>query len=339
MVDGNEQPVLEIRGLRTRFETPAGDLDAVDGVTLSLERGDTLCLVGESGSGKSVTSLSVMGLVPPPGRVVSGEVLLDGQNLLELSEKELREVRGSDISMIFQQPSTALNPSYRVEMQIREVFKLHRNWSRDVEKAKVIEALEKVGMPDPQARARAFPHELSGGMAQRVMIAMALACEPQVLIADEPTTALDVTIQAQILDLITELKEESGTSVLLITHDLGVVAEMADQVAVMYAGEIVETTDVNSLFDDPKHPYTRGLIGSVPVLGSPQEELHAIPGRVPSMLDLGQGCRFAPRCEARQKAGLEICNSERPDLLPVSDGHMVRCWLYQVPNGKQQDDE
>ena len=323
------ESILDIRGLHTRFDTRAGPIRAVDDVSLELGSGQTLGLVGESGCGKSVTALSIMGLVPSPGRVVAGEILFQGRNLVDLGEKDLREVRGSEISMIFQQPSTALNPSYQARMQIREVFKLHREWTKRVEKQRVIQALKDVGMPDPEARARAFPHELSGGMAQRVMIAMALACEPRVLIADEPTTALDVTIQAQILDLIRLLKDSSGTSVILITHDLAVVAEMADRVAVMYAGEIVEEADARSLFDDPKHPYTRGLMGSVPVVGQPRDSLDAIPGNVPSLLELDAGCRFASRCTARIEAGLEICLQIRPQLLPIEHGHSVRCWLYE----------
>lgn len=329
--------ILEVNSLTTRFDLPTGAFNAVDDVSFQVHEGKTLCLVGESGSGKSMTSLSVMGLVPSPGKVITGEVLFEGRNLLDLEARELRKIRGAEISMIFQQPTSALNPSYRVGMQIREVFKLHREWSRTIETRKIVEALKAVGMPDPTARMRAFPHELSGGMAQRVMIAMALACEPRILIADEPTTALDVTIQAQILELIRELQNTSGSAVILITHDLGVVAEMADEVAVMYAGEIVESTDARSLFDNPLHPYTRGLIGSVPVLGEARDRLEGIPGIVPHLSELGEGCRFAPRCRARIEAGLEICNTVRPDLLEVNPGHAVRCWLYQEhPDGGER---
>jgi len=321
-------PVLRVRNLQTRFDLPDGSFNAVDGVSFDVTAGSTMCIVGESGCGKSMTSLSIMGLVPSPGRVVAGEVLLNGRNLVGLSARELRKVRGSEVSMIFQQPLSSLNPSYRVGTQIREVFTLHRDWSRATETEKIIAGLRDVGMPDPAARLRAFPHELSGGMAQRVMIAMALACEPQVLIADEPTTALDVTMQAQILDLITELQRAHGTAVVFITHDLGVVAEIADEVAVMYAGEIVESTDVNSLFDDPLHPYTQGLIKSAPLLGAAGERLESIPGTVPSLSEVGEGCRFASRCTAREAAGLTICLTQRPQLQEVEPGHQVRCWLY-----------
>ena len=230
--------------------------------------------------------------------------------------------------MIFQQPQSSLNPVHRAGAQIKEVFELHRDWSKSVEEERVIDMLKRVGIPDPVSRAKAYPHELSGGMAQRIMIAMALACEPQLLIADEPTTALDVTIQAQILDLMRELQESGKTAVILITHDLGVVAEMADRVAVMYAGQVVEQTDVHTLFNDPKHPYTRGLIGSIPKLGSPTERLETIPGIVPSLIDLPPGCRFASRCVSRLQEELSICLEREPELLEVSPGHDVRCWLY-----------
>jgi oligopeptide/dipeptide ABC transporter ATP-binding protein len=233
--------------------------------------------------------------------------------------------------MIFQQPSSALNPVYRAGAQIKEVFELHRDWSSEVEEQKVIEMLAKVGIPDPQRRAASYPHELSGGMAQRIMIAMALACEPELLIADEPTTALDVTIQAQILDLIRDLQQKSKTAVILITHDLGIVAEMADRVAVMYAGEIVEEADVRTMFRNPLHPYTKGLIGSIPVLGAMRDRLDVIPGVVPSMIDLPAGCRFAPRCGPRVEHGLQICTQQEPDLREVEDGHKARCWLYFGP--------
>lgn len=323
------QPVLQVRDLRTRFELANGGFNAVDGVSFDVEAGRTMCLVGESGCGKSMTSLSIMGLVPSPGRVVSGEVLLNGRNLTELRPRELQKIRGSEVSMVFQQPLSSLNPSYRVGTQIREVFTLHQDWTRKMQTEKIIAGLRDVGMPDPEARLKAFPHELSGGMAQRVMIAMALACQPDVLIADEPTTALDVTMQAQILDLITELQSARGTAVVFITHDLGVVAEIADEVAVMYAGEIVETTGVEALFDNPLHPYTKGLIKSAPLLGAAGERLVAIPGTVPSLAEVGPGCRFASRCTARIEAGLTICESHHPQLREVEPGHSVRCWLYQ----------
>ena len=321
--------LLEVRGLQTHFDTREGVVKAVDGVDFHVDRGEVLGIVGESGCGKSVTSLSIMGLVSHPGEIVAGEILFDGKDITKLKKKEMRALRGEHISMIFQQPAGALNPVYRAGAQIKEVFELHREWSKDVEDEKVNEMLTKVGIPDPETRARAYPHELSGGMAQRIMIAMALACEPELLIADEPTTALDVTIQAQILDLIRDLQESTGTAVILITHDLGVVAEIADRVAVMYAGEIVEEADVSALFKNPQHPYTRGLIGSIPILGHLKDQLDTIPGVVPSLIDLDPGCRFASRCVSRVEHDLEICTVRKPDLLETSEGHQVRCWLYQ----------
>jgi len=321
--------LLEIKGLKTHFDTRDGVVKAVDEVSLSIHRGEVLGLVCESGCGKSVTSFSIMRLIPHPGKVVSGQILFDGQDILELNDNELRNLRGEHISMIFQQPGSALNPVQRSGIQIKEVYKLHRDWSKNVEQEKAIDMLTEVGIPDPESRAKAYPHELSGGMGQRVMIAMALACEPELLIADEPTTALDVTIQAQILDLIRDLQESSATAVLLITHDLGVVAEMADRVAVMYAGEIVEQTDVRSIFKNPLHPYTKGLIGSIPVLGAPVDTLETIPGMVPSLIDLPPGCRFADRCSARVENKLDICTQKEPQLIEHTTGHEVRCWLYQ----------
>ncbi len=329
--------LLDVKGLETHFDTRQGLVKAVDGVDFHVDRGEVLGLVGESGCGKSVTSLSIMGLVPHPGKVVAGEILFDGRDINKMKANEMRELRGEHISMIFQQPSSALNPVYRAGAQIKEVFELHRDWSAEVEDEKVIEMLAKVGIPDPKRRAEAYPHELSGGMAQRIMIAMALACEPELLIADEPTTALDVTIQAQILDLMRDLQETSRTAVVLITHDLGIVAEMADRVAVMYAGEIVEETDVRAIFRNPLHPYTKGLIGSIPVLGALRDRLDVIPGVVPSMVDLPPGCRFAARCVARVENDLQICTQVKPDLREVEDGHKVRCWLYFGPEEATTD--
>jgi oligopeptide/dipeptide ABC transporter ATP-binding protein len=320
--------LLEIRGLKTHFDTRDGVVKAVDGVDIHVDRGEVLGVVGESGCGKSVMSLSIMGLVPKPGEVVEGTITFDGKDLGALTPKDVRGLRGEHMSMIFQQPGSALNPVQRSGVQIKEVFKLHRDWSKNVEQEKVVESLTSVGIPDPESRAKAYPHELSGGMAQRVMIAMALSCEPELLIADEPTTALDVTIQAQILDLIRDLQETSGTAVILITHDLGVIAEMADRVAVMYAGEIVEETDVSTLFNDPLHPYSQGLLASIPVLGAPTDTLETIPGVVPSLIDLPDGCRFAARCAARVEHDLTICNEQRPELVEISPGHSVRCWLH-----------
>ena len=320
--------LLDIKGLKTHFDTRDGVVKAVDEVSFSIKRGEVLGLVGESGCGKSVTSLSIMGLIPHPGEVVAGQILFDGNDIAQMKPDDIRKLRGEHISMIFQQPGSALNPVQRADVQIKEVYKLHRDWSKDVEQEKAIDMLAQVGIPDPESRAKSYPHELSGGMGQRVMIAMALACEPELLIADEPTTALDVTIQAQILDLIREMQQSLHTAVLLITHDLGVVAEMADRVAVMYAGEIVEQTDVRTIFKEPKHPYTRGLIGSIPVLGGLVDELDTIPGVVPSLINLPPGCRFAERCRARVENKLEICVQEEPQLEEVTPGHEVRCWLY-----------
>lgn len=328
-----DDALLKVEGLATHFHTRDGVVKAVDEISFSVRKGEILGLVGESGCGKSVTSLSIMGLVPHPGKVERGKVIFDGQDLSTMSKKELAELRGDRISMIFQQPSSALNPVMTAGLQIEEVYELHREMTEDVRQDKAVEMLARVGIPDPGRRALAYPHELSGGMAQRVMIAMALACEPDLLIADEPTTALDVTIQAQILDLMRALQSESNTAVVLITHDLGVVAEMADRVAVMYAGEIVEEADVGTLFSEPKHPYTRGLLGSIPVLGEVKDELETIPGVVPSLVELAPGCRFASRCKARVEHDLQICTEVSPELLPAADGHTVRCWLYDETHG------
>jgi oligopeptide/dipeptide ABC transporter ATP-binding protein len=324
----SQERLLELRGVKTHFDTRDGLVKAVDEVSLGVDRGEVLGIVGESGCGKSVTALSIMGLVSHPGEVVAGEILFNGQNITDMKKDEVRALRGEHISMIFQQPTSSLNPVHRAGAQIREVFELHRDWSKNVEKERVVEMLARVGIPDPESRARAFPHELSGGMAQRIMIAMALACEPGLLIADEPTTALDVTIQAQILDLMRDLQTTSNTAVILITHDLGVVAEMADRVAVMYAGEIVEESDVHTLFNEPLHPYTKGLIGSIPILGALTDMLETIPGIVPSLIDLPPGCRFASRCVARVQNGLSICLEQEPEMLQIAEGHKVRCWLY-----------
>ncbi len=334
MSQADKAPLLQIRNLKTYFYTEDGVVRAVDGVDLDVYPGEVLGLVGESGCGKSVTSLSIMRLIAPPGRITEGEILLNGVNLLGLPENEMIKVRGNRISMIFQQPQTALNPVFRVNDQIGEVLNIHQDFGKEAGRARAVELLKMVGIPDAERRAESYPHELSGGMAQRVMIAMALACVPEVLIADEPTTALDVTIQAQILDLIGEMREQMGTSVILITHDLGVIAEMAERVAVMYAGEIVEQADVNSLFEQPLHPYTQGLIGSIPILGEIKERLDVIPGSVPNLVNLPPGCRFAPRCAAREKFGLKICTEVKPDLMEVKPGHSVRCWLYE--NSEEQ---
>ena len=325
--------LLDVRGLQTSFHTSDGVVRAVTGVDFHVNRGEVMGLVGESGCGKSVTSLSIMRLIAPPGRIEAGEVLFDGQDLLQLPERRMRELRGERISMIFQQPTSSLNPVFDVGMQLGEVLELHRGLTRRGARARALELLRMVGIPDPRRRLEAFPHELSGGMAQRVMIAMALACEPELLIADEPTTALDVTIQAQILDLMRALQRETNTAMILITHDLGVVAEMCDRVAVMYAGEIVEQTDVATLFESPKHPYTRGLISSVPILGQERETLATIPGSVPNLIDLPDFCRFAPRCTARIEFDNELATERHPELRLVSESHAVRCWLYHDADG------
>lgn len=329
MVASNEA-ILEVKGLSTWFETRAGTAKAVDGVSLSLKAGETLCIVGESGCGKSVTALSIMGLVPKPGRVVEGEVLFRGEDLTKMREKELSDVRGNLISMIFQDPSSALNPVHTVGDQIIEVYRLHKGMSYADAEAASIQMLEATGIPDPKTRMRAYPHEMSGGMAQRIMIAMALACQPTVLIADEPTTALDVTIQAQILDLMRDLQKETGTSTVLITHDLGIVAEMADNVAVMYAGQMVEFADVHTLFKNPQHPYTKALLRSIPMIGEKQEMLEVIKGRVPNLMNPPPGCRFAPRCSARLEANEPRCLTDIPELVQLADNQLCRCWLREA---------
>ncbi len=329
--------LLEVTDLRTHFFTRDGVVQAVDGIDLHVRRGEVLAIVGESGCGKSVTSLSILGLVPHPGRLVSGSVRFDGREITTMSKKELTGLRGEHISMIFQQPTSALNPVFRAGSQIAEMYELHRDLKETVRHERAVEMLGKVGIPDPGRRALAYPHELSGGMAQRVMIAIALACSPELLIADEPTTALDVTIQAQILDLMRDLQRDSGTAVILITHDLGVVAEMADRVAVMYAGKIVEEGDVATIFANPKHPYTQGLIGSIPILGERKDELDTIPGVVPSLIDPPRGCRFAARCRARVEHGVQGCTIEEPPLLDVGPGHTAACWLYDREHRSTDD--
>ncbi len=329
-----DRPLLEVKGLRTSFYTRDGAVRAVDGIDFHVDRGEIMGLVGESGCGKSVTSLSIMGLVGRPGKIEEGEVLFDGRDLLKLKGDEMRKLRGDRISMIFQQPQSSLNPVWDVGTQIAEVLEIHRNMKHGAARNRALELLKMVGIPDPERRLKSYPHEMSGGMAQRVMIAMALACEPELLIADEPTTALDVTIQAQILDLMRNLREQTGTAIILITHDLGVVAEMCDRVAVMYAGEIVEYTDVTTLFRRPRHPYTRGLIGSIPVVGDVREELSVIPGNVPNLIDVPKGCRFAPRCASRVAEDNAMAIDVHPGLHPLEPGHEVRCWLYHDVNGR-----
>jgi oligopeptide/dipeptide ABC transporter ATP-binding protein len=325
----NQTPLLEVRNLKTYFYTEDGVVHAVDGVDFYVNSGEVLGIVGESGCGKSVTSLSIMRLISQPGKIEAGEILFEGKDLVKATEEEMMKIRGNRVSMIFQQPQSALNPVFRAGDQISEVLNIHQDFGKEAGRKRAVELLKLVGIPEPESRAQSFPHELSGGMAQRVMIAMALACVPDLLIADEPTTALDVTIQAQILDLMRDMRTQLGSAMILITHDLGVIAEMADRVAVMYAGEIVEQSPVASLFDEPLHPYTKGLIGSIPVLGEVRERLDVIPGSVPNLVNLPTGCRFAPRCMARVEHNLSICADKRPELVEVYEGHKVRCWLYQ----------
>lgn len=332
-MDNDVNPLLDVQNLKTYFYTDDGVVKAVDGVDFHVNAREVLGLVGESGCGKSVTALSVMRLVDAPGKTVAGKILYEGRDLLTLDKSEMIAIRGNRISMIFQQPQTSLNPVFTVGDQIVEVFQIHSRLSKEEAWEKAVDLLQLVGIPDPDKKAHAYPHEMSGGQAQRAMIAMALALKPQLLIADEPTTALDVTIQAQILNLLRDLRNRIDSSIILITHDLGVIAEMADRVAIMYAGRIVEQTDVRTLFAQPLHPYTLGLIASVPVLGNVKEELATIPGNVPNLIDLPPGCRFASRCQAREKYGLDICTAREPDLLPVAEGHTVRCWLYQDHEG------
>ena len=320
----DKSALLEVKGLRTEFRSGGSSFAAVDGISFSLAPGETLGIVGESGCGKSVTSLSIMRLVPnPPGRITGGEIKLEGRNLLDLPESEMRAVRGDDIAMIFQEPMTSLNPVQTVGEQIVEAVQLHRSLSAADARARALEMLQLVKIPSPETRLDEYPHQLSGGMRQRVMIAMALACDPKLLIADEPTTALDVTIQAQILDLLRDLRERTGAAIMLITHDLGVVAELAHRVIVMYSGRIVEEAPVGLLFADPQHPYTLGLLGSIPRLGSDGDErLTAIEGVVPNPYALPPGCRFSPRCPlADQK-----CRAEQPALREIAPGHRAACW-------------
>ncbi len=320
--------ILDVQNLQTYFYTEDGVVKAVDGIDIQVKRGEVLGLVGESGCGKSVSSFSVLRLVGVPGKIVSGEVWFNGQDILKLTDAEMGHIRGNRISMIFQQPVSCLNPVFRVGDQIAEVLQIHRDLGKKAAWEETIELMGLVRIPEPEKCVRAFPHELSGGMAQRIMIAMALACSPQLLIADEPTTALDVTIQAQILELMSDLRSKVDTSIILITHDMGIIAEMADRVAVMYAGRIVEQTDVKSLFTNPLHPYTKALLASIPILGVVQRRLAVIPGVVPNLIGLPDCCTFAPRCEARVANGLDRCTQEEPSLAAAEPGHQVRCWLY-----------
>ncbi len=316
--------LLQVKDLSTHFHLAQGTLKAVDGVGFSLDKGETLAIVGESGCGKSVTAYSIMRLVMPPGKIVAGEVLFSGNDLLTLAEREMQELRGNQISMIFQEPMTSLNPVLTVGRQIAEGLMLHRHQSGDDARLEGIEILRQVGIPSPAARFNDYPHQLSGGMRQRVVIAMALACRPQLLIADEPTTALDVTIQAQILELIDRLKEERGMGLILITHDLGIVAERARNTAIMYAGRIVEYAKTAELFANPLHPYTEGLLAALPQNATPGRPLKTIPGHVPNILADAPGCGFCDRCTEKNW----LCQKERPAMKEVSPGHLVRCWKF-----------
>ncbi len=322
-----EGPLLEIEHLKTWFDVRGHVARAVDDVSLSIAPGATLGLVGESGCGKSVTAHSIIRLIPePPGRIAGGRIVFEGRDLLRLSESQMRQIRGNRISMIFQEPMTSLNPVFTVGDQVGEVIRLHEKLSKAATRDRVLEMFRKVGIPAPQSRLDDYPHQMSGGMRQRVMIAMALACSPRLMIADEPTTALDVTIQAQILDLMNRLKEETGAAILFITHDLGVIAEMAQHVAVMYAGKVVEYADAETLFADPLHPYTRGLMDSIPVIGRPTVggRLKTIAGIVPSLFALPKGCLFSDRCPDV----FDLCRREPPEMIRLADGHQVRCFKY-----------
>lgn len=325
------EKLLEIKNLRTYFYTEDGVVPAVDDVSFHVKSGETLGIVGESGCGKSVTSISILRLVPnPPGKIMEGsEIIFNGKNILEIPENDMRKVRGNEISMIFQEPMTSLNPVFKIGKQIEEVMFLHEKMSKVSAREKAVEMLKLVGIPRPEKVVDEFPHVLSGGMRQRAMIAMALACNPKLLIADEPTTALDVTVQAQILELMKELKEKMNSSVILITHNLGVVAETCDRIIVMYAGKIVEEGDVNSIFEKPLHPYTQGLLASIPSLDRKQEKLDSIPGVVPNPLNMPKGCRFSPRCSKAMK----ICKEKSPSTVVLGEERRVSCFLYDSEGG------
>ncbi len=324
MTENKRTPLLQVKNLKTYFHSNSGLVKAVDDVSFEVYQGETLGIVGESGCGKSITCMSLAQLVEcPPGKYEGGEILLDGQDMLKLSDVELRKIRGNKISYIFQEPMTSLNPVFKIGYQIEEVLMLHQGLSKEEARARAIEALDLVRIPNPERIVDEYPFALSGGMRQRVMIAMALACNPKLLVADEPTTALDVTIQAQVLDLMNDLKKKIDTSILFITHDLSVIAEMADRVMVMYAGKVVELADVNTIFENPLHPYTRGLIGSRPDMSTNASRLNVIPGNVPDLSDLPEGCSFGPRCSLV----CDQCKAGIPELVEVEPGHFVRCFV------------
>ena len=327
--------LLSVKNLSTEFPVKKGIVRAVEDVSFDVDQGEILAIVGESGSGKSVTSLSIMGLLAEPGHVAGGSLEVEGKDLATLSEKQYRELRGNDMAMIFQEPMTSLNPVYRVGNQIVEAIRTHEKVSKAEAKDRAVDLLRKVGIPSPEARINDYPHQMSGGMRQRVMIAMALACNPKLLIADEPTTALDVTIQAQILDLLRRLRDDTGMAVLLITHDLGVVSETADRVVVMYCGQVVEEAEVRTLFDHPMHPYTLGLLKSIPRLeDDDSKRLYMIKGMVPNPLEMPPGCHFSDRCDSC----MDICRTKVPELVDV-DGHKVRCFLYESADGEVKSEE
>ena len=329
-MENTNNNILEIKNLHTYFYTDSGVIKSVDGVDIELREGTTLGIVGESGSGKSVTALSVMGLLMgTTGKVAEGEILFEGRDLTKLDDEERRKMRGEKISMIFQEPMTSLNPVMKIGDQITECILMHNNISKQEAWDKAVEMLKLTGVPRVERMMKEYPFQLSGGQRQRVMIAMALVCKPKILIADEPTTALDVTIQAQILDLMENLKQKTGTSILFITHDLGVVAEVCDDVVVMYSGRVVEKGDVRSIFASPSHPYTKGLLESIPKLGECAEELESIPGNVPNPKYMPQGCKFAPRCSC----AFDKCREEEPGFYDVGEGHMSRCWLCEKKGG------
>ena len=325
---------LEVKNLTTCFRTSTGNVTAVDDISFSLKKGETLCIVGESGCGKSVSALSIMGLLPPAGYVKSGSANFQNNNLLSMSSNQLERLRGDRISMIFQDPGSSLNPVMRIGDQVSEIFRIHLNMSKSQSKEKALEMLKQVEIPDPESRMLTYPHELSGGMAQRVMIAMALACKPDILIADEPTTALDVTIQSQILNLMIQMQSITKTAILLITHDLGVVAEIADYVLVMYCGQVVEYGNVKTVFNNPVHPYTKALMKSIPVIGEKAKKLDAIPGRVPSLDLLPLGCRFEKRCIEKNVHIISDCEKRIPPIFDLNNNHGSRCWLKREHNEK-----
>lgn len=320
----DKKTIFQIRGLKTQFFTKKGIVPAVDGIDITVKQGEAVGLVGESGSGKSMTAMSVMQLLQKPGKVVDGEILLDGENLLDKSKKEIDEIRGNRISMIFQEPMTSLNPVYTIGKQVSEAILTHENVSKEEAKERAIDIFRKVGIPEPEKRYGAYPHQLSGGLRQRVMIGMAMVCNPELIIADEPTTALDVTIEAQILYLMNQLQKEKNTAIVMITHNLGVVAQSCDYVYVMYAGKIMEEASVKALFKNPQHPYTFGLMNSIPKMTETKEHLFTIRGMVPNLLHLPKGCRFCTRCDKAMK----ICTEYQPELYETEEGHKVRCFLY-----------